>query len=220
MEGGNGFRSSWARPRRSPRHVDRLRAGLRACEWLVTGQSAFPRPYRRSGILDQLISPTVAGAAPESEGSRMPHWTGFPFHPSITALQPCRRAPSDLPNLATSCRERKPALQASRRKVQRNRHPVARFHSPRKRSMEAVRGRAERGANGMVRSGFAALALLGLAACTNRDGSVNAGRTGAVLGTAGGIVVGHQVDNGIGGAVGGVLGGAAGGEIGNRIDRR
>lgn len=68
---------------------------------------------------------------------------------------------------------------------------------------------------------LASAALLAglLAGCTNSDGSVNAGRTGAVLGTAGGIIVGHGVNDEIGGAVGGVLGGAAGGEIGNRIDR-
>ncbi|WP_424932425.1 glycine zipper domain-containing protein [Amaricoccus macauensis] len=72
----------------------------------------------------------------------------------------------------------------------------------------------------MWRYGIILAGAIVLSACTNADGSVNAGRTGAVLGTAGGIIVGHQVNDEIGGAVGGVLGGAAGGEVGNRIDRQ
>ncbi len=69
---------------------------------------------------------------------------------------------------------------------------------------------------------LAMTASLGLAACTNPDGTTNNGGTGALVGAGVGATIGAAVSGGSGrGAViGGILGGLVGGAVGDDLDRQ
>jgi outer membrane protein OmpA-like peptidoglycan-associated protein len=69
---------------------------------------------------------------------------------------------------------------------------------------------------------LAMTATLGLAACTNSDGTTNNAGTGALVGVGVGAPLGAAVSGGSGrGAViGGILGGLVGGAVGDDLDRQ
>ena len=66
------------------------------------------------------------------------------------------------------------------------------------------------------------IAGLGLAACTNPDGTTNNAGTGALLGGGFGAAVGAAIagNNARGAAIGGLIGAGIGGAIGNDLDRQ
>lgn len=69
---------------------------------------------------------------------------------------------------------------------------------------------------------IAMVAGLGVAGCTNPDGSTNNAGTGALVGAGAGAALGAAVsgNSGRGAVVGGILGGLLGGAIGDDLDRQ
>lgn len=68
---------------------------------------------------------------------------------------------------------------------------------------------------------LAAVSALGLAACTNPDGTANRTGTGALIGAAGGAVAGRVIGNDTKGTlIGAALGAAVGGGIGAVLDKQ
>ncbi|WP_112322312.1 OmpA family protein [Oceanibium sediminis] len=68
---------------------------------------------------------------------------------------------------------------------------------------------------------LAAVSALGLAACTNPDGSANRTGTGALIGAAGGAIAGRVIGNDTKGTViGAAIGAAVGGGVGAVLDKQ